>query len=149
MSLETVPYNDDLKLSLFEFTDKCFTELGKAFEPDGRHSFYKDIPLHFDTFICLTDGKTVKGTAAIKKLDDNTAELKALYLSSELRGEGWGYKLLDEAVNSARRSGYKRVVLDSMQKYESARRLYDRYGFKPIGRYNDNAYAEVFMEIVL
>ncbi|MBR5358807.1 MAG: GNAT family N-acetyltransferase [Clostridiales bacterium] len=141
-----VVYTDSLKDSVFEFTDKCFREIGKAFEPDGRHSFYNDIENEFDCFWCLLDGSEVVGTVAIKKIDDSTAEMKSLYLSSELRGQGYGYKLLDSAVKYAGEKGYKRVVLDSMSKYADALKLYERYGFKPTARYNDNKFADVFME---
>ena len=149
MSLQLVDYNESLKDSLFDFTSGCFTNIGKSFEPEGRHSFYLHIPEEFELFRCLVDDGTVKGSVAIKRIDEDTCELKALYLSDDLRGQGLGYKLLDRAVNFARNAGYKRVVLDSMSKYEDARRLYDRYGFVPTGRYNDNVYADVFMELIL
>lgn len=149
MSLHLIPYDESLKASLFDFTAECFRDIGKTFEPDGRHSFYNDIPEEFKLFLCLAEENNVKGSVAIKEIDPDTAELKALYLSEDLRGQGWGYKLLDQAVRSARGNGYKRIILDSMKKYEDARRLYDRYGFKEISRYNDNMYADVFMELVL
>ena len=148
MSLVIEPYRDDLKESLFAFTDRCFTEIGKSFEPEGRHAFYLNIPEVFDAFWCLVDGE-VKGSVAVKKISEDTCELKALYLSEELRGQGWGYKLMDIAVSYARSAGYRRIVLDSMSQYKAARRLYDRYGFTVTDRYNDNMYADVFMEYVL
>ena len=149
MSLEILKYDDSLKESLFRFTDSCFTEIGKSFEPQGRHSFYNDIPVSFDLFLCLAEDGNVMGSAGIKEIDNDTCELKALYLADELRGMGWGYKLLDSVVEFARGAGYKRVVLDSMSKYKDARRLYVRYGFKETCRYNDNQYADVFMEYKL
>ena len=72
--------------------------------------------------------------------------MKALYLSSELRGRGFGYKLLDTAVCYAKDRGYKRVVLDSMSAYKDALKLYEKYGFTRTARYNDNKFADVFME---
>lgn len=149
MSLKLIQYNDSLKDSLFGFTAECFLDTGKVFEPDGRHSYYRNIPDTFQLFLCLVEDNKVKGSVAIKQFSSDTAELKALYLSKELRGKGWGYKLLDCAVSFARENGYKRIVLDSMNAYEDARRLYDRYGFKEISRYNDNLFAEVFMELIL
>lgn len=144
-----VDYSDSLEKDVFGFTDDCFARLGKAFEPQGRHSFYNDIPGIFDHFWCLISDGCVKGTVAVKRMDDSTAELKALYLASELRGKGYGHKLLDTAVSYAKESGYKRVVLDSMAIYEDALRLYEGYGFKHIPRYNDNCYADIFMEYSL
>ena len=147
--IKMVPYEEKLKDSVFAFTEKCFEELGKKFEPDGRHSFYNDIEGYFEVFFCLTVGDRVAGTVAVKRLDDHTAELKALYLSKELRGRGYGKKLLDEAVGSAMKLGFKSIVLDSMSKYKEALRLYEKAGFKYIERYNDNQYADVFMRLEL
>ncbi|MBO4579975.1 MAG: GNAT family N-acetyltransferase [Clostridiales bacterium] len=147
--MEIVLYSDQLKDSLFEFTDRCFRDLGKLFEPEGRHSFYNDIGKEFDRFWCLLEDGEVVGTVGIKPFDEETSELKAMYLSSELRGQGLGYKLLDTAVDFARDKGCSRVVLDSMLSYDAALRLYSGYGFKEIERYNDNRYAQVFMELIL
>ena len=58
----------------------------------------------------------------------------------------FGFRLLDEAVQFAKGQEYQRIVLDSMSRYVEAIRLYERYGFKSIKRYNDNNYADVFME---
>lgn len=147
--MELVKYNGNLKSELFRFTTECFAELGKSFEPYGRHSFYNEIDNYFERFWCLVDEDIVKGTVAIARLDDITVELKALYLDSPLRGFGWGYKLLDEAVSFARENGFSRVVLDSMSHYKDAERLYRHYGFTDIDRYNDNVHANVFMQLIL
>ena len=149
MSLEIVHYEDSIKDSLFAFYSECFPGVGKPFEPEGRHEFYNHIPEHFEQFWCLVEDGTVLGSVAIRRFSDDTAELKALYLSEKLRGQGWGYKLLDLAIKYAREQGYKRVCLDSMKSYSAARRLYDKFGFKEIESYNNNTFAEVFMELKL
>lgn len=147
--LELVIYNDDFKSDVFRFTSECFTELGKAFDPDGRHGFYNEIDRCFERFWCLVDEEKVKGTVAIAKLDDITAELKALYVDRSLRGSGWGYKLLDEAVSFVYEKDFSKIVLDSMSQYKEASRLYRRYGFTDTDRYNNNVYADVFMQLIL
>ena len=48
----------------------------------------------FLIFYCLIGDGTVVGTVALKKIDDKTAELKSLYLDKDLRGQGWGSKLM-------------------------------------------------------
>ena len=141
-----VEYSNPLKEAVITFTDACFRELGKAFEPEGRHSFYHDIDKEFDSFWCLLSNDKVIGTVGVKKLDESTAELKALYLQSEFRGKGFGFRLLDKAVQFAKEQGYQRIVLDSMSQYDDAIRLYEKFGFKFTERYNDNPYADVFME---
>ena len=144
-----VPYNDSFKQGVFDFTDSCFREIGKKFEPTGRHGFYNDIENVFEVFYCLTVNGKVIGTVALKKIDDSTVELKALYLDSEYRGKGLGSRLMDKAIDEAKTRGYKSIVLDSMSEYKDALRLYEKYGFRNTERYNDNVYADVFMRLDL
>ena len=146
MKIKIVPYETKLKNGVFAFTKKCFEELGKNFEPEGRHECYNDIERHYVKFFCLVEGNRIVGTVALKKLDEYTAELKSLYLVQELRGKGLGKQLLDKAIMSARELGFVTLVLDAMSKYTDALKLYEKAGFKPIERYNDNKYADVFMK---
>ena len=149
IGIEMVSYDSSYKQRVFEFTDKCFTELGKKFDPDGRHYFYNDIEKEFVSFYCVTDHGNIVGTVALKKIGEDTVELKALYLDRDYRGKGLGARLMTEAVETARTLGYKSIVLDSMKQYESARRLYEQFGFKDTERYNDNNMADVFMRLDL
>ena len=149
MDVKLVTYDDSLKQRVFDFTDSCFTELGKRFDPDGRHYFYNDINDSFEVFYCLVDQEMVVGTVALKKIDERTVELKALYLHKDYRGKGLGSLLMSVSVNEAKSRGYKCIVLDSMLKYEEAIRLYEKFGFEKIDRYNDNAMADVFMKMDL
>ena len=144
-----VPYNESYKQKVFDFTDRCFEELGKKFEPDGRHDFYNNIGDNFVVFYCLIDQDKLIGTVALKKLGENTVELKAMYLDRSYRGKGLGRHLMDKIVDEAKRLGYKSIVLDSMSQYKDALRLYERTGFKNTERYNDNLYADVFMKLDL
>ena len=147
--IQIEPYTNVLRKNVFDFTERCFSELGKRFEPEGRHVFYNDIENEFLVFYCLISDGTVAGTVALKKIDDMTAELKSLYLDKDLRGQGWGSKLMQYAINFANDSGYKTIVLDSMSQYKEALKLYERFGFKSCERYNDNQYADVFMRLDL
>ena len=149
VDLRIVPYEEKYKQSVFDFTDRCFQDLGKAFEPNGRHSFYNEIESAFDSFWCLIAESQVIGTVALKKIDDSTVELKALYLSNDFRGIGLGRRLMETAISFAKEKGFERVVLDSMSKYKDALRLYVNFGFMETERYNDNQYADVFMEKLL
>ena len=144
-----VPYNESYKQKVFDFTDKCFEELGKKFEPDGRHDFYNNIGDNFVVFYCLFDQDKLIGTVALKKLDENTVELKAMYLDRSYRGKGLGRRLMNKIVDEAKRLGYKSIVLDSMSQYKDALRLYESTGFQNTERYNDNLYADVFMKLDL
>ena len=56
---------------------------------------------------------------------------------------------MDEAVSFAYEKDFSKIVLDSMSQYKEASRLYRRYGFTDTDRYNNNVYADVFMQLIL
>lgn len=149
MEIDLVAYDASYKQRVFDFTDRCFEELGKKFEPEGRHYFYNDIANAFEAFYCLVDEEKVIGTVALKKIDAYTVELKALYLDKAYRGQHLGTRLIKAAIDEARARGFKVMVLDSMSKYQEALRLYEKCGFRNTERFNDNVYADVFMKLEL
>ena len=114
-----------------------------------RNLNHNDIETYFDVFFCLVLDDKVVGTVGLKKINDDTAELKALYLLKDLRGQGFGFKLINSVIDKAKEKGYKLILLDSMSKYKEALKLYEKVGFIKTERYNDNQYADVFMKLVL
>ncbi|WP_049962600.1 GNAT family N-acetyltransferase [Ruminococcus sp. HUN007] len=148
-----VPYREIYKQSVFEFTDICFEELDKTFEPAGRHSFYNDIEKSFEVFYCVVNEENndnkVLGTVGLKEINNDTVELKAFYLHKDLRGKGLGKRMLETVISKAGELGYRSIVLDSISKYKAAQRLYEKAGFVNTERYNDNQYADVFMKLEL
>ena len=95
-----------------------------------------------------TIDKQIISTTGIRNLKQyaSTCELKRMYVVKEYRRLGIGQKLLDTAVDFAKRIGYSRIVLDSSKYLEAARALYLKNGFVDIARYNDNHRADIFME---
>ena len=90
----------------------------------------------------------ILGTTAVRNLKkfESTCELKRMYVLRDFRRLGLGQKLLDIAIDFAKRAGYSRIVLDSSKALHAARALYLKNGFVDIPRYNDNYRADVFME---
>ena len=58
--MEIVHYSEKLKQNVFCFTDACFSELGKKFEPEGRHAFYSNIEKAFEVLGKVYDNLSVK-----------------------------------------------------------------------------------------
>ena len=78
------------------------------------------------------------GCVALRRLDDDTCEIKRLYVRPEYRGEGLGRMLVEEAIGEAFQAGYNRVCLDTLPSMRSAIRLYESYGFTPTEPYLEN-----------
>jgi putative acetyltransferase len=100
------------------------------------------------TFLVLMDEERVVGTGAIRRLDEQTCELKRMWFLPAYRGKGYGAKMAELLFEFARGAGYKRVWLDTIPELKAANKLYHRLEFHPIERYNDGP-GTVFMEKTL
>ena len=82
------------------------------------------------------------GCGAIKFLDDERGEIKRMWVSPSNRGRGLATQLLTFLEDLIRDSGRSTVVLDTNKVLSEAIALYERRGYRPIERYNDNPYAD-------
>ena len=75
---------------------------------------------------------------AIRALPENTAEIKRLYVSPAHRGRGHSRRMLGLLLEAARNLGYRRAVLDTLERLTAANALYLSSGFREIESYNGN-----------
>ncbi|TAM37940.1 MAG: GNAT family N-acetyltransferase [Burkholderiaceae bacterium] len=99
------------------------------------------------------EGSALVGTAALKQLDANHAELKSMRTAAMLRGQGIGRRLLDHVIAQARAAGFHRLSLEtgSQPFFAPARRLYLHHGFLscgPFGSYEPDP-SSCFMMLAL
>ena len=99
-------------------------------------------------FLVVMDGKNLVGTGAIKKLDENVAELKRLWLLEEYHGQQIGFQVVLQLLNFARTHGYQKIRLQTSQKQERALRFYKQFGFYEIPSYRESM-DDISMEMSL
>ncbi len=144
----TIQPLDDSQIAAVKavITEVCFEVFGHApakFEDMDEISSQYAAPS--GVFLVLMDGERVVGTGAIRRLDEQTCELKRMWFLPAYRGKGYGNKMCELLFEFARGKGYGWVRLDTSPVLESANKLYRRLGFHPIERYNDGP-GTVFME---
>lgn len=90
-------------------------------------------------YIAKEDGVPV-GCIAMKKHEgeENTGELKRLYVRPEHRGKGYARKLSEKIVEDAVAVGYDRLYLDTLPFLKAAQKLYESMGFAVCPPYNEN-----------
>lgn len=105
-------------------------------------------PRNGGAFWVLLDGEQIVGTGGVKRVDEQTCELKRMYLLPRARGLGWGRKMAQTAIEWARGAGFERMRLDTDDELVAATALYQSLGFAPIPRYKQSG-AGLFFELKL
>jgi len=91
-------------------------------------------------------GEGIIGCIALRHLGQpHSAEIKRLYVRPEARGHGVAQLLLEAAESFAQAAGYGWIYLDTTDEMKAAARFYQRNGYQPCERYNDNPQATIFM----
>ncbi len=91
------------------------------------------------------------GCVALHKVEAEICEMKRLYLRPQFRGKGAGRALAEAVIGEARRIGYRRMRLDTVEPVmKEAVAMYRRFGFKEIAPYRLNPIAgALYMELEL
>ena len=89
-----------------------------------------------DGFWTVLRGEHVEGAIAIDGLEAATegAHLRWFIISPDFKEQGWGRRLLKEAVSFCDRQAYRRTVLWTFAGLDTARHLYEESGFRLVSQ---------------
>jgi ribosomal protein S18 acetylase RimI-like enzyme len=76
----------------------------------------------------------VAGCGGYRRYDDQTCELKRIYVRPDVRGMGFGKMLSEDLLRRALEHGYRRAVLDTLATMHAAQEMYQSLGFREMRR---------------
>lgn len=140
IACDTPPEREELNGLLAQYYGVLMTrmagmglEMDRAAPESAMAEFWENIHDYLPPTGCLVlardeNGKLV-GCGMLKSLDDETGELKRLYVDGSCRGTGTGRRLIEARIDAARRMGLKRLVVDTLTISVEMRSLYPKLGF--------------------
>jgi GNAT superfamily N-acetyltransferase len=93
-------------------------------------------------FLIATIGKEIVGMGAFRRIDDQTAEIKRMRVEPAYQSKGIGGLILDDLIKKAKAAGYWRLILDTNEKMQVARHLYQNRGFR---EYKRRAFGDIMI----
>jgi putative acetyltransferase len=83
-------------------------------------------------FVLEINGEVAGGAGfyPTKGLPPDTCELVKMYLAKKFRRKGFGEMLLQKCLEEAKKSGYKKMYLESMPELVNALPMYEKNGFQ-------------------
>ncbi|MFB9841908.1 GNAT family N-acetyltransferase [Mucilaginibacter ginsenosidivorans] len=139
----------------FETGKKLFEEYAASLNVDlSFQNFSKELDTISEQYnepagalLLARDGETFVGCSGVRRLDEQTAELKRMYVKTEYRGYQVGLNLLERSIELAKKLGYKKIRLDTLENMTKAQQLYRSFGFYEIPSYRFNPlHGTIYME---
>jgi putative acetyltransferase len=111
-------------------------EYGLKPDLNGTDRDIADIEAHYLTRggifeIIENEAGELLGTVGLYPINDETIELRKMYFSPKLRGQGFGKKTLQRMIEKARELSYRKIYLETAVILKEAVHLYEKFGFQP------------------
>jgi molybdopterin-guanine dinucleotide biosynthesis protein A/RimJ/RimL family protein N-acetyltransferase len=130
-ALAIVPLRPEHTAAFASLVTDTHREYGFDFDPELDADLGDPVAHYAAAWVVLRNEEVV-GSVALRRIAPREVELKRMYLRPGCRGRGAGQRLLDMALLWAREHRIERIVLDTTDEMEAARRLYERNGFERI-----------------
>ena len=95
-------------------------------------------------FLVLLDDDTTVAGGGLRRIDDETVEVKRMWTNPDYRRQGHASRMLRELAGLAGQLGYRRVRLETGHAQPEALAMYRRLGFAQIESYGPYEGATAF-----
>ena len=99
----------------------------------------------------VKEEEKILGTVAFMKIEEGVFELTKMSITPAARGKRIGQKLMQYALDFAKKEGWEKIIIYSNRKLENAIHIYKKYGFEEIPIEGNNPYArgDIKMQLLL
>ena len=97
------------------------------------------LPPHGRTMLAHDAAGTLVGCGVIRPVREDAAELKRMYVRPAAQGLGLGRRLFEDRIEEAKAMGMTTLYADTVKGNRAMLDMYERFGFRYIPRYPENA----------
>lgn len=115
------------KLEPQDLVNDSMAHLDEMLPPDGRLLLARN-----------ADGRLV-GCGTLRRIRPDAVEMKRMFVRQEARGQKVGQRLFEMRIEEARRMRCRAVYADTARGNRPMLSMYERFGFRYIPRYAENA----------
>ena len=121
-----------------------FEKFRKGLEEENNQEYIEN---GGNLWIAIDEKDDVIGTIALKKHNNNEAEIKKLYVRNDYRGTGLSKELYSKVMETTKNRRFKRIFLGTYDKLERAINFYQRRGFTQIDELYDEEEGARYFEL--
>ena len=123
--------NPDFQTLIKQLDHELWNELG---EDQATYDQFNNVT-HISTALVLYSDGIALACGCLKKLDEETGEIKRMYVAKIARGQGLSKKILVELEQWASDLNIKTLVLETSVHFKVAQALYTGFGFNIVTNY--------------
>lgn len=132
LTIRKAKRGDETKV--LHLVEEVLSYYGLELNPKVEDLDITDIPKYYtknngDFEVIVFRGKII-GSYGIYKVDDETCELRKMYLKQNFQGLGLGNIMIENSFKIAKALNYKRITLQTNSILYKAVKLYRKYGFE-------------------
>ena len=113
---------------------EVLSEYGLEINPEEEDLDITDIQKYYmdneGDFEVIEFAGNIIGSYGVFKVDENTCELRKMYLHKDFQGLGLGNIMIENSIKIAIALGYKKITLQTNSLLYKAISLYEKYGFE-------------------
>lgn len=145
MILLEVP-GDDARLAVCQraYFAEISDRFGVQFDPYAGESDDVADSQHWHVLVLNTSEAI--GCGSLRDLGGKVAEVKRVWVSQTERGKGVAHVIMNWLETKATDHSFTTIRLDTNNTLGEAQAMYSKRGYREIGRYNDNPFADHFYE---